>query len=177
MIYFSGLDSVIESIYLGEDLGNKVGECDIFVNPDRVSYIAEKVVIISTPTYSYDNIESLLGNGNKVISRVKVSGGSESEDRIIFQPYIMRVCGNILFSGLMVPYSDSLLRDHCTYDPDTCTLYFPKLNVNDGEMPDLEDSNGNLSYLGWALHQVGQNIGERRFMDLDIVKLKKLMIT
>ena len=178
MIYFSGLDSVIESIYLGEDLGNKVGECDIFVNPERVSYIADRVVIISSPSYPESSIETLLINGNKVISRVRVNKNSEITDEttrsVLFQPYIMRVSGNIIFSGLVVPYSDSLLRDYCTYDPDLCSLYFPKLS---GKMPDLMDDLGNLSYLGWALHQVGQNTGESCFKDLDIVKLKKIMIT
>jgi hypothetical protein len=166
MVYFSGLESVIESIYLEDRLGNKVGECDVFVNPTNTKYLVGKTIIINSLTYPENEINILLGNGNKVVTRISVDVPG-----IIFQPYIIRVSSRLMYNGKEVSGKveiGDLLRDYCFYDN---TLYFPKLNPKYYPVLDLA---GNLTGIGWALHQVGVLVkDDLEFKNLDIIKLKK----
>ena len=70
MIFFSGIGSIIESIYLKEPLGENRKECKIFVNPFPVTYLAHKVVIVNSILYPTNVIKELLKNHNKVVLRV-----------------------------------------------------------------------------------------------------------
>lgn len=174
MIYFEGLDTVIESIYLDDELGNKIGECSVFINPDNTKYLIGKTVIINSPIYPEAKIYELLENGNKVISRLECS-----IENVIFQPYILRISEKIQYSGKEVYdaefNSKEILQNYCTIDPDTGTLYFPKLY----NLPQylLHDTSGNLTGLGWACQEVGINIKEDTvFKNMDILKLKKLIL-
>ena len=52
-------------------------------------------------------------------------------------------------------------------------LYFPKIYEITSENRVMDDY-GNLSCLGWVLHQVGMNLDKNtRFFDLDVIKTKK----
>lgn len=168
MVYFNGLDSIIESIYLEDKLGNKVGDCNVFINPDNIKYLVGKVVIINSLTYPAINIQSLIDNGNKVVSRIKTK-----IKEVFYQPYIIRVAPGIMYNGRTVCgkiSNDEILQDYC-YFPDS-VLYFPKL---DPSYYDVMDDSGNLTALGWALHQVGVKIrDDLSFQNLDIIKLGKI---
>ena len=168
MIYFSGLSSIIESIYLGDRLGTKIGECDVFVNPKNPKYLVGKLVIINSTDYPQDQIPRLIENENKVVSRIKIE-----EEGILFQPYIIRVDLGIMYNGRNLEElvtEDRILQEFCSF-PES-TLLFPKLNPS---LYPVTDSEGNLTGLGWALHQVGVKVRDGlEFQNLDIVKLGKL---
>ena len=170
MIYFNGLESIIESAYLEDRLGNKVGECNVFVNPGNTKYLVGKLVIINSVTYSEERIAELIENGCKIVSRIK----REQSKNIIFQPYILRVCPGIMFNGRNIKEKievDSILQDYCDYEDSV--LYFPKLVPEFYDVTDLEQ---NMTGLGWALYQVGVSVreGDTVFKNLDIIKLGKL---
>lgn len=171
MVYFNGLDSIIESIYLEDKLGSRVGECNVFVNPDNIKYLVGKVCIINSLSYPIESIESLIDNGNKVISRIWLGGLAD----VIFQPYIIRISLGIMYNGRNIKGKvdpEVILQDYCSF-PDS-VLYFPKI---DPSCYDVQDSKGNLTSLGWASHQVGVRINENlAFQDLDIIKLGKLKL-
>ena len=168
MVYFNGLESIIESIYLEDRLGNKIGDCNVFINPENTKYLVGKSVIINSLTYPVEHITELLDNGCKVVSRIKV----DRRD-IIFQPYIIRISLGIMYNGRIVTGKvdlEDILRDFCSF-PES-TLYFPKL---DPLCYNVMDKQGNLSGIGWALHQVGVRIRDGLdFQDLDIIKLGKI---
>ena len=125
VVHFNGLDSIIESIYLEDRLGSRIGDCNVFVNPENIKYLVGKLVIINSLSYPTENIQELVDNGNKVVSRIR---------------------------------TDS-------------TLYFPKL---DPSCYDVMDAGGNLTALGWALHQVGVKVRDGlNFPHLDLIKLGK----
>ena len=170
MVHFNGLESVIESIYLEDRLGNRLGDCDVFVNPENTKYLVGKLVIINSLTYPTKSITELLDNGCKVVSRVK-----QSIEGPIFQPYIIRIALGIMFNGRVIKGKiglDEILQDYTSFPGST--LYFPKL---DPLCYDVLDFSGNLTGIGWALHQVGVRIREGLdFQDLDIVKLGKVRV-
>ena len=174
MIYFEGLDTVIESIYLDDELGNKIGECSVFINPDNTKYLIGRTVILNSTIYLESKIKELLDNGNQVISRLNLG-----IDGILYQPYLLRISEKIQYSGKEVYKANDytakdILQNYCNLDPETGTLYFPKLY----NLPKylLQDNFGNLSGLGWACQQVGINIKEDTvFKNLDVIKLKKLI--
>ena len=169
VIYFNGLDSIIESIYLEDRLGSRIGDCNVFVNPTNIKYLVGKLVIINSLSYPPDNIQELVDNGNRVVSRIKT--GIEG---VLLQPYIIRVSEGIIYNGRTVKgkvSDDEILQDYCSF-PDS-TLYFPKL---DPECYDVMDQVGNLTALGWALHQVGVKIRDGlTFPHLDLIKLGKVV--
>lgn len=169
MVHFNGLDSIIESIYLEDCLGSRIGDCNVFVNPANIKYLVGKTVIINSTSYPLESITELLDNGNKVVGRIKTG-----VDGVLLQPYIIRVSTGIMYNGRMISERtdlDTILQDYCSF-PDS-TLYFPKLN---SACYDVLDSSGNLTALGWALHQVGVKVRDGlRFRDLDIIKLRKII--
>lgn len=167
MVYFSDIYSIIECIYLSESLGEKVGQCDIFINPDSISYIVGKTVIINKVGYPDSNIEGLLSNRCKVISRVYIE---ELRDHLLYQPYILTPNFNIMWNGISIDSMTDLLKN-CIFDKDELKLYFPKIKLRSFR----EDERGNLTAIGWALHQVGVNIKDSPFKDLDVIKTKKML--
>lgn len=172
MIYFSGLDSIIESIYLSDELDNRVGSCEVFINPDNVKYIIGKTVIISVCDYPSEKIDILSKNGCHIISRVY-----SSREDVEVQPYIMRLNFSIMWNGRSLNSCDSLDslldNDNCTYDLDNNTLYFPKII---SPILKTKDEYENLTVLGWVLQQIGINIKQSTvFENLDIIKTGKVV--
>ena len=176
MIYYSDqVEELIEGVYLGEELSTRTGCCGIYVNPANIKYLVGKIVIINRFDYDPSNIGELCGNGCKVISRVWIG-----DQRVSYQPYIIRVDEGISWNGLELetgPDGDvyELLRDNYTARTNDrggdVRLFFPKIYDVEGVL----DERGNLSGLGWALHQVGVNIGDQAYKDLDVLKTKKLL--
>src|SRR5574344_1216739 len=180
MIYFeSDLAPVIESIYLGENISDRLGACNILVNPVRLDYMFGKTVIINDPDYLWVNAIKLRDQGCRVISRIRTD-----IDGISFQPYIMRINMSIMWNGEIVDLREtnksmSSILDYLNndddqkfkYDINKMTLYFPKVKTKTGN----KDLYGNLTALGWALHQVGENQEiDSKFNNLDIIKSKKV---
>lgn len=167
MVYFTDIYSVIESIYLEEPIKEKVGPCNIFINPDSTSYIVGKVVIINKLDYPDEKIDALLSNRCEVITRV-----CTDRTDIKFQPYIIYPNFNIMWNGDTIELVSDLLRN-CSFDKDRQKLLFPKIKVDISRV----DEEGNLTALGWALHQVGLNIiKDTKFKDLDVIKTKKMRL-
>jgi hypothetical protein len=177
MVYLSGLDSIIESIYLDDLLSNQMGRSQIFVNPDQIKYITNKTIIISKNGYSLDDVNRLVDNGNKVISRIFFD-----TDKVEIQPYIIRVNNKIQFNGRYVDedkigkIDDIMLKGYCEFDETEHCLYFPKINMFDKNSDLYMDSYNNLTSYGWALQQVGINLKKCPFVDLDVIKLKKVIM-
>lgn len=175
MIYLEGLESIVECIYLNEELDNKVSSCDVFVNPENIKYLTGKTIIINVENYSRDNIDTLLKNGCRVISRTY-----SDQEGVEVRPYILRVNSNIQWNGRVIKdfenFTDLLSETNdCEFSIDDYILYFPKIeSVKSGDRRAM-DSYGNLTGLGWALQQVGINLVSGAFTDLDIVKTKKIM--
>lgn len=177
MVYFSGLSSIIESIYLDENLNDKIGSSKIFINPKNISYLTGKVIIINELNYPEKNIETLIKNNCKIISRIKL----DNSPNIEFQPYILRVCFGIRWNGITIELPEETkemidtILDNCSYMSDKKILLFPKL-VGDNVNKIATDDSENLTGIGWALQQSGINIckTETPFIDLDIIKTKKM---
>lgn len=178
MIYNSGLESVIEAIYLDEKLVPKIGKANIEVNPSEASYAVGKTIILTNNKCT--NVDILIRNGNKVISRVKGYG-----DDVQFQPYIIRPNFNIFWNGEVYECPREFSGDlddimewlgaqdkfPVNYD-EKVSLCFPKVT---GILKDvLVGPEGNLTSLGWLLHQVGVNVG-KTFLDMDLLKTKKII--
>ena len=180
MIYYdTSLASVIESIYLDESLDNRIGTCNIIVNPENLTYIFGKTIIISDPDYLWEDAIKLSNQGCRVISRIKTD-----IQGIHYQPYIMRVNMSIIWNGETIDLKKESLcmkdilsyliddRDQkFKYDIEKRMLYFPKIKTDTG----ILDLHGDLSSLGWALHQVGINVKKDcKFNNLDLIKSGKL---
>lgn len=177
MVYLSGLDSIIESIYLSDLLSTTIGKAQIFINPDQIKYVTNKTIIITKNGYSLDYIKKLVDNGNKVISRVFFN-----TDIIEIQPYIIRVNDKVQFNGRYIneedieKIDDLLVKGYGEYDETEHRLYLPKINITDPTSPSYVDRYNNLTGLGWALQQVGVNLKPGPFENLDVLKLKKVVI-
>lgn len=165
MIYFSGLDSIIESLYLDETLNEKIGGCDIIVNPEVETYLVRKTIILNTISYDITKIHRLLNNKCTVISRTTNFG----IPGVKVYPYLPRPNFKVLWNGDFYDISKGDIE--CLFDTTRNILFFPKL---EGDMAEFITETGELSYLGWAMYQVGQDLKESQFPDLDILKTKKM---
>lgn len=175
MIFYEGLESIIECIYLEESISNKLSECNIFVNPENIKYLIGKLVIINTVEYPVENIKLLLDNNCRVISRIHFD-----IDGIEVRPYILKLNFNIVWNGKYVSkffdFNDLFLEDDCEFDIDKQILYFPKIDEHDLQIK-TTDNLGNLSVLGWVLQQVGVNIKtDTPFCNIEIIKTKKVLL-
>lgn len=173
MIHFEGLESIIECLYLEETINNRTANCNIFVNPESITYLMGRTVIINTCEYSKEDISTLVGNGCKVISRVyyDVPG-------INVCPYILKLNERIVWNGRVLDkfmdLGEILEEGYCDFDLDNYRLYFPKL-IEFTDDTKVQDDYGNLSCLGWVLQQVGVNIKTNTpFVDLDVIKTRKV---
>ena len=168
------LYSIIESIYLGEKLSDRLGNSKILVCPGNTKYIVGKTVVINHQGYPKECIETLLTNGCKIISRVDL--GIPGVD---FQPYILRPDFKVMWNGISLDVSGytkvddilDFLEDKIIYLESE--LYFPKLLGLCDSL--IKDDSGNLTALGWLMHQVGLNTVDSCFCDLDLIKTKKLL--
>lgn len=170
-VYFSGLASVVECVYIDETVSTNLSESEILVNPEKVSYMAGKVVIISVPDYPLEKIEILKMNGNTIIPRVKIGD-------MPVCPYVIRPENRLIWNGRVISWpgdediSEYVDLDFISESSSIPLVRFPK--IPDIPHYKLTDSLGNLTYLGWALHQVGQNMKESVFTDLDLLKTGKV---
>lgn len=173
MIYFSGVDSIIESAYLRESIGENIRESNIFVNPTSITYLTGKTVVVNSPSYPLSAVSLLLSHRNIVVSRVAL----ENMEGIIYNPYIIRPEWGLIWNGEVIKEEVRTIEqilDHCSFDSSSCILYFPKLTST---LLPLTDNRENLTALGYALHQVGQNIDlSHAFQDLDLLKTKKMQL-
>lgn len=172
MIYLEGLESIIESIYLNDGLSDRVGECKVLVNPENPKYLTGRTIILTgNKEYPEEKISRLLENGCKIISRTFIN-----HPLIEVQPYILRLCFDIMWNGRIIKecldVSDLLNSDDITYK--SGTLYFPK--IYDKKISTM-DEYGNLNCIGWALQQVGVNVKtETPFINLDVLKTGKILL-
>lgn len=185
MILKDSFEAIIESIYLEETLGKEIGKTDIRVNPRNnrleIDYTIGKTIILTDQHVDPRAVQALLKNDNTVISRVSTYEG------VKFCPYITYINFNLMWSGEIIECppeikddSRKILEWMGDYDSFECDpfspveLYFPKiLGVGNSA---IYDNLGNLTSLGWLLHQVGINTDKKtKFRDLDLIKTKKII--
>lgn len=174
----NSLYCIIESIYLGEKLSDRLSNSRILVNPDRVNYISGKTIIINKLSYSLERCDILYANNCTIISRVPLS-----RDYIKYQPYQIRPDFSIMWNGVSLDVTDKslneiieLLENNVILDfQEYSSLYFPKLiGMSDCLLRDSISSS--LTAFGWLMHQVGINTdSESKFQDMDLLKTKKML--
>jgi hypothetical protein len=175
MIYFDGLESIIECEYLTEELSDRAGTSQVFVNPDAIGYLIGKTVIINRLGYPEEKIKELVEKQNcRVISRLYTE-----IPKVEFHPYILRICDSVMWSGRDIEnfpprnkFSTMLENEQCSFSLSDYVLYFPRVYNHSGYST---DDKGNLTALGWALQQVGINVkNDTPFINLDVIKSKKV---
>lgn len=174
MIYFEGLESIIECIYLEDSISSRPGSCDIFINPENITYMMGRTVIINSCEYPEENIRTLVDNGCKVTSRIYTD-----VEGVEVRPYILKLNDRIYWNGEVLKkfsdFSELLEEDYCRFDMKNYKLYFPKIYEITSENRVMDDY-GNLSCLGWVLQQVGVNVKtDTPFVNIDVIKTQKLI--
>lgn len=160
MIRFDGIASILESIYLSEDLTTKLQNITIEVNPESLKFLSGRLVIINSRDYV---LSTDRGYGNTIISRV-----SSDDPGVIYVPYIPRILPKVRWSGMTVSSKEEAIE---SFYYDSGYLYFPKIHGYFSESAD------NLDYLGYLQYQVGYNFYEDSpFRDLDILKCREGLI-
>lgn len=181
-IYNNGLEAVIEATYLGEGVVGKTGKSNIEVNPrGSIGYIVGKLVILTNPFCQDEVIDELLRNGNKVISRVAGYGS-----KVPLHPYILRPNFSVMWNGETYECPREVSGELKAFlgwfggtdsfpinQESGVELFLPK--ITGMQSPLIYDREGNLTALGWAMHQVGINYG-KTFKDMDILKTKKVIM-
>lgn len=166
MVLMTGLDSVIESLYLREDLSTKIKDSDIVVNP-MSTYIAKKVVIINKKYYPSTYIDELLSNDNTLVSRFPTY-----DSRIHFDPYELRMNDSIRCLGSNIDLVTENLYEEINHLFDNGILYYPKPLIFYDYM-----NNGYLTVLGYLLYQLGCKLEvSTRYTELDIIKSRTGLI-
>ena len=159
MIRFDGIQSILESIYLSEELTTKLQGISIEVNPETLKFLSGKTVIINSRDYV---LGTERGYANTIISRVSEGPG------IIYVPYLPRVLPKIRWSGMIVGTREEALE---SYFYDSGYLYFPKIQGY------FSESQDNLDFLGYIQYQIGYNFYEDSpFKDLDILKCRNGLV-
>lgn len=167
MVLMTGLDSIIESLYLKEELTCSAKLNNILVNP-MSSYLIKKTVIISLKSYPIGYIKELLDNKNTVISRFKVD-----DERVIVDPYELRMNENIVPLGKKVNLINEEIYNEVNhiFDTETSVLYYPKPNKCMDYIV-----NGDLTVIGYLAYQLGCRLNgfnkPIQFNYLDIIKMK-----
>lgn len=165
MILLTNLDSVIESLYLDIPLTNKFRDSKIIVNPENITYLVGKTIIINKFNYSDLDIEILIKNNNKIVSRL-----FSNDSRVNYIPYFPRLCPNIRWNGEYVRFLNEDIYENIDYLFDGTSLYYPKCR----EYLNILGQHNECNALGYLLYQLGENIyQETPFIDLDIVKIGK----
>ena len=175
----NGIDSFLEATYLEVPVSARGEERFIYVNPSAYHYLHGKVVIISNPDYPKERIEWLIKEGIKVIFR-NVNEFSEPD------PYILRIEFGFMWNGDVLKCPEGLsftevldfIKKNCEVEPVGTELpmrvFLPKVHGIPKEY--LLDSSGNMTILGWAMHQVGINVGNQFiYQDLDLYKTGKIL--
>lgn len=169
MVLLTGLDSVIESLYLKERLTNQSKSGNILINPVNVTYTTGKTIVINHKYYPLDWIKQLVKNRNKVITRLNFNiPGS------IFDPYILRINDNILSSGEYVDLIGEGFYQEVEYKFDGTKLYYPiPRSFYDHHLGD------SLTALGYLSFQLGCDISDvcdSLYKNLNVIKLKNGII-
>lgn len=160
MVLMTGLDSVIESLYLKEELSSKMRDCNIVVNPTS-SFVANKTVVINSKYYPTEYIDELIENRNTVISRINMH-----DDRIILDPYELRINDNIRPLGNPVSVVNEYLYENIDHHFTNGILYYPKPLAYYDYM-----SGRNLTVLGYLLYQLGCRMNEvPEYVEFDVIK-------
>lgn len=168
MTYIFGTDlgSLVESVYLGIPYTDNQRGYEVIVNPERVTYIVGKTVIINRHDYPQELIQELLKNNNSVISRVWKEGA-------IFDPYLPRLNLKVQWNGEVLETlgeENIEINNPIYYSMDSDILFFPKVKY----YRDLPGPKGELNFIGYLLYQTGRNLyKESEFKNLDIIKCKK----
>lgn len=166
MILFSGVDSVLESIYTGIPLTDRMSNATILVNPETITYLSKKICIL---TKTYNKTEILIKNDNTVVSRVT----QDFMEGVKFDPYLPKLFENIVWNGDYVRLITPETYDNCiefTYNSITNVLSYPKPHEYFGEVQE----NGEINSMGYLLYQLGENLfPDTPFIDLDLVKQGK----
>jgi hypothetical protein len=170
MILITGLDSIIESLYLKDDLTSNSKKANILVNPVG-SYVIGKTIIINLKGYSSSRITELLDNKNTVICRFDTD-----DDRVIVDPYELRMNESIMPLGMKINLINEEIYDKVNhiYDSDNRILYYPKpIKCMDYHV------DGKLTLLGYLAYQLGYSIddvSDTKFNHLDVIKMKNGII-
>lgn len=168
MVYYSGLDSIIESLYLEENFIESIKNSNIIVNPSEklFPYLYGKVIIINHMFYPIEWIKKLTDK-NRVITRLDFS-----IQGTIYNPYESRLNPRIYPNNESVDSVDESTYDEVEFRYDGENLYYPSpiefTNYSDGK---------SLTVLGYLLYQIGYNlIEDTLFKNLDVIKLKNGLI-
>ena len=154
-----GLPALLESRYLDREVTG-YSLSTIQVNPLHSLYVAGKTIIINIPDYPVEDIETLVGNGNIVVSRIpcEVPG-------VIIKPYLPRLCMGIMWNGNYQDHLSDREIDKIEFDFVDGVLLVPK-----GKSYEYTPG----SFLEYMAYQTGAiNYPETKFKDLDIVKTGK----
>ena len=154
LLFSVDLPSITESLYLGINYTDSPRDYNIIVNPENVTYLIRKCVIINDHNYPESNINILLGNGCSIISRIYYDRSD-----IKFSPYLFRYNSRIVWngeSGISWSFNSGILH---MSKPSSKDLRFGKQGESD--------------YLGYLAHQVGVHVYPGPYQDLDLVKIKK----
>lgn len=186
MIFKNSLASILEAIYLKEPITSKFGKAGIAVNPMNLDYILGRIIIFNLPGIPENIVREAVEHSKTVISRVKF-GNPDLDKRVNFQPYIMRIDSDVMWDGTAFPCPDEIketqevldmfgdIRDFPESEIPECTpeISIPKITHIRESL--VHDCDGNLTCLGWALHQVGVNCGESsKYQDMDVIKTWKV---
>ena len=165
-IFGTDLGSLVESVYLGIPYTDNQRRYDVIVNPERVTYIVGKTIIINRFDYPQELIWELKKNNNTIISRVW-------KEDVIFDPYLPRLNLHIQWNGEVLETlgeENIEVNNPIYYSMDSDTLFFPKVKY----YRDSPGPKGELNFIGYLLYQTGRNLyKESKFRDLDIVKCRK----
>lgn len=170
MILITGLDSIIESLYLRDDLTSNSKKSDVLVNPVS-SYVIGKTIIINLKGYPRTRLDELIDNQNTVISRFDLN-----DDRVIVDPYELRMNDSIHPLGTKVNVINEEMYDKVNhiYDSNERVLYYPKpMKCMDYHV------DGNLTLLGYLAYQLGypiDDVTDTEFKYLDVIKMKNGII-
>lgn len=169
MVLMTGLDSIIESLYLRDRLTYLIKESNILVNPVS-PYLIGKTIIINLRNYPTEYIDELISYNNTVISRFDIN-----DDRVIVDPYRLRINENIIPLGKKINLINEEMYDKVDhiFDLEDMKLYYPKPIKCMNYMV-----NGNFTVLGYLAYQLGHKFNDMNceFRYLDVIKLKNGII-
>lgn len=170
-IFGTDLGSLVESVYLGIPYTDNQKEYNVIVNPERVTYLIGKTVIINRFDYPRKNLETLKTNRNNVISRVWL--GDSWMTGISFDPYLPRLNMNISWNGEVLETlgeENIETKNPIYYSMDSDVLFFPKVK----NYRDKPGEKGELNFIGYLLYQTGLNLyPDTKFINLDVIKCRK----
>lgn len=170
MVLMTGLDSIVESLYLKDNLTYLSKSASILVNPVS-SYISKKVIVINRKNYPLSYVDELIDNKNIVISRFDIG-----RKDVLVHPYELRMNESIMPLGKKVEVisDDTYDKVDHIFDIEDMKLYYPKpIKCLDYQV------NGSLTIIGYLSYQLGYDISDivdAEFRHLDVIKMKNGII-